>query len=531
MLALLLLAEGTMRCFYGPPQYMGGMPYDPDVGFRLRSGMHFELSQPVRPYTYYTSTDGFRGPELPGAGNEPSRGKTRLLFVGDSFLSGEGVPTDALIPFSCETELRARGHDVEAFNVSYPGMSTATELILFRKHVARVQPEVVVLVLYSGNDIVDNTPELVGVTTVSQGAYVRPFLVSNGDGGLETMWLNPLRAVLRRWSRLYQRLEVRLLTAGLIQDPTSPDLVPPQDELLAAGRLPRTFLELLLPPEPGDPWEAGWRRTDDLLRAFRREVEAARARFILTSAPLLLQVEKDAQSFALDAVLRAAKQPLLDERVDWNLPEEHFAAFTRSEDIDYVPLLDALRAATLETRRSQYLKDWHLSARGHRVAGRVVAEALEQVLGGGALPSHESRSTVPIDLLDEAFVAEGCVDFTEDMRPEVLLWGWRSWRSVGKAGGGGWSMTTRQAGLVVPLRRGALLVKGWADRPKRKVSLRLSGHRATAPRSVREGPFLLKVPIRDAVPEGETAGQLDVIVTGGEPDPESGIVVTGFWLE
>lgn len=356
--------------------------------------------------------------------------------------------------------------------------------------------------------------------------------MSDDRGGLETLWLNPLRAALRRHSRLYQNIEVRLLSTGLIQDPATGDLLPSQDACILAGRLPRTFLELYQPPEPGSPWASGWKRTEDLLRVFRREVEAAGARSVVTSIPLLLQVEVGAQSLGLDEALRAAHQPLLGERVDWNLPEERLAAFAADEGMTYVLLLDALRAATLETHRSSYLSNWHLSARGHRIAGRLLAEALEQVLRGGSLPASAPRCSKPVALLDAVFSPSGRVDFREDLHSEVLLSGWRSWEYVGDSGAGGWEMMGKACSLCVPARPGTIVVEGWARQAGPSVSLSVQYRHAIRPLTLeREGAFEVKAPIPDDafVPGGSVT--VDLVLEGEPPAGGRGIVVTGVRFE
>lgn len=533
LVVLPFLAEGVARLLFDPPGYMQGMVYDPDLGFRQPP--HSEVigwwHDPEGPFDYRTNAEGFRGPELPAPGEALSSDKTRLLFIGDSFLDGNGVRREALIPFSCEAELQARGHHVQAFSFCHAGLGTAQELILFRRHAERVQPSVVVLALYTGNDVVDNTPELVGHTTVSPGSYVRPFLVSDGRGGLETFWLNPVRTALRRHSRLFQIVEVRLLSAGLIEDPASPERVPSQNDSIAAGGLPATRLELLLPPEPGGPWEAGWRRTEDLVRAFRREVEAMGARFVLVSIPMTIQVQEDAMSYTMDASLRSAHQPSIGERVDWNLPEERLAAFTQAEGIDYVPLLDALRARTAETRRSCYFWGGHLSARGHRIAGRVVADALEKVLAGGSLPAGATRSSEPFDLL-AADSTESGVCFAEDLHSEVLLANWLNWEPVGNEVAAGWEMSQKRSSMGVTVRSGRLIVEGWALRPGTKLTVFVDGQSALGPLALeRPGPFALEVPSAK-LPGGDGAFiGVDLAVAGEETPRYPGVVVTGICFE
>jgi hypothetical protein len=163
LVVLVLVAEGVARVLLPVPPYMLGMVYDPELGYRQPPRYEtIHCPDPEGSFAFRTNSEGFRGPELPEAEETPPLDTARLLFLGDSFLVGWGVPAEALIPFACESELRTRGQAVQAFNVSYSGIGTAQELILFRQNVARVRPSVVVLVLYPCNDVIDNTPELVG---------------------------------------------------------------------------------------------------------------------------------------------------------------------------------------------------------------------------------------------------------------------------------------------------------------------------------------------------------------------------------
>jgi hypothetical protein len=499
LLALPFLAEVAVRAVFAAPTYMEGMAFDPELGYRQPSFLVLDgRPDPEGAYSYRTNSLGFRSPELPGEAEPPPPGTTRLFFVGDSFLAGVNVRPDDVLPFSCEAALRARGHAVEAYNISYRGIGTAQELLLFRRHAESVRPGVVVLVFYVGNDVVDNTPELVGRTTVSSGAYVRPFLLSDGRGGLETVWLDPARAWLRARSRIFQALEIKLLNAGLVEDPAAADQSQTAEQRIAAGHLPDRSLEVFRSPEPLGPWEAGWKRTEDLLRAFRSEVEALGARFVLVVVPHRYQVQKDGVSRVLDEWLREARRPALDELVDWNLPERRIGAFAAAEGFVSVPLLDALREATAATRKSHYLFDGHLDSRGHRLAGTLLAGVLAEVLAGRSPPPAQAPAGAPIELLGPDYVAEARVDFSTSYRAEVLLSGWRWWQPVGDAGAAGWVMAEGRSVLWFPLRAGELVLEGWAAVPGLSLRLFVRGRTLRPPiRLENAGPFAVRIPIEE----------------------------------
>lgn len=496
LLATLLLGEGGARLLFAPPTYLAQHAFDPELGHRQRANIVMDGQRDVEgSFSYRTNSLGFRSPELPAQGELPPPGTSRVLFIADSFGDGWGVRPEALIPFHCQAELSARGYPTETYNLSYSAIGTAQELLLFRRHGVNAHADVVVLALFEGNDIVDNTPELLGQTAVTAGAYVRPFLLADGEGGLETFWLNPWRAWLRRSSRIYQLLEVRLLRMGLIADPERGDMGLSPAQRIAAGHLPNRSLEILLPPTPGSPWATGWKRTEDILRVFRREVEAAGARFVLASIPARLQVQADAMTFALDEELRSKARPTLDECVDWNLPEKRLGAFAAAEGITFVPFLDTLRAATAATGRSAYRYDGHLNARGHRLAGTRLADTLECILGGRAPPPAEVPSGSPVDLLEQ-YVAASRVDFGEDERTEVLVWGWEGWMLVGDTGTAGWLIEDERARLYVPVHEGELVLAGWTLDDG--VSLRVSLEGRPQHRTIelrQKGPFEVRLPM------------------------------------
>ncbi|MEM7307839.1 MAG: hypothetical protein AAF682_14265 [Planctomycetota bacterium] len=461
LFAAFLVVELAARAFTDPPSYLNNMPLDPDLGYGPPTDRSLMRRDTRGEYEYRTSSLGFRGPELPGPGRPSPAGTRRLMFLGDSFLEGWGVREESLMPFSSMRLLRERGIEVESYNVSAKGIGTGQELLLFRRHQADIEPDVVVVSLYPGNDVVDNTPELIGYTQISAGSYVRPFLVDDGGGGLRTTWRHPLRAALRARSHAFAVAEHALVARGVKRGPEA-DAAAFEERLarLASGRLPRASLELFLPPEPGGVWEAGWRRTEDLLRGFRREVEAAGAHLVVVVIPHKYQVQIDALLAEIDNELHEADQAPVATQLDWNLPERRLVAFAEREGITLVPLLSALRERTTGEAYSQYLRDGHMSWRGHEVAGELVADAAWELLAGRTPPAPPAPAGVPVDLVELQCRTRSWFDFADDLYPELLGGGWDHWAGRWGQGLAGWIML-RSGRVSVPHRGGELVVQGW----------------------------------------------------------------------
>src|SRR5688572_32887345 len=91
--ATLLVVEALARLCSGPPEYLEGHPFDPELGFAEVPGSGTWTCDERGKYRWVLNSRGFRGPELPAAGT-PAGAGPRILFVGDSFLYGWGVRSE-----------------------------------------------------------------------------------------------------------------------------------------------------------------------------------------------------------------------------------------------------------------------------------------------------------------------------------------------------------------------------------------------------------------------------------------------------
>lgn len=97
---------------------------------------------------------GFRDDEIDLVVPE---GRVRIVSLGDSITFGWGVPQDETFSQILETELRARGQDVEVINLGVGNYNTTMEVAAFLEHAAILNPDIVLL-NYFINDT-EMTPE------------------------------------------------------------------------------------------------------------------------------------------------------------------------------------------------------------------------------------------------------------------------------------------------------------------------------------------------------------------------------------
>jgi hypothetical protein len=467
--ALLLLLECGARLLLDPPRYHGGpVEFHPELGFRGVPGHRHEVTDDLGTFPFELNSQGLRGRELPA---EPAPGVSRVVFVGDSFLVGQAVREEHLMTSRTAAALRARGVETEVYNLSGIDYGTGQEILLLRRLGRPLEPDAVVLFLYPSNDVINNSLALAGRTFVSAGDYVRPYLVPE-EPGLRILYAYPFRAWLRRHSRLYATLERRLLALGVergigwLRPWPAPAGVAQQ---LRRGRAPREDFEIFRRrDDPGDRWEAAWRTTFALLRAFREECDALGARLLVVVIPSVYQVERTAKGIGLDIATRIAGGRPLDRLLDWNLPERRLAGFFEEEGIEARFLLAALREAAAADP-PVYVRDEHLGPRGHEVAARAVVDWLVNEAGE---QRAEEISGDPVRILPDPSEAPSLLDFREQSHAAYLGDGWISWVAEEPGAAWGW-LPGPSALLVLPARGGDFVVRGWVPEEAR---LPIDGH-------------------------------------------------------
>jgi len=195
LLAAGALAEAALRLL--PPTSPGPTAADstqtfmvPDqrTGWLPRKSTELELRDPTgSPFLLRLNSTGQRGPELP----DLSSGERRVLFLGDSFTMGTQVREEETFVAVVDSLLPGV---LQAINGGVNGFNTYQELAYYRYVGRQLEPDLVVLCFFPGNDFRDN------MVRTSLGRALNPLLIpryhrflDRQDPLLRDMRQSPLR--------------------------------------------------------------------------------------------------------------------------------------------------------------------------------------------------------------------------------------------------------------------------------------------------------------------------------------------------
>lgn len=151
---------------------------------------------------------GLRGQEI-GA-RVP--GEKRVLVLGDSYVWGQGVLDDETVPARLEQALRKSGRTVTVGNAGMFGAGPREWSYTLERHRAAFDPDLVVVVMYVGNDVLNTLMEPL---SVADG-----WLMISGTTGLRDSWRFRLMLSSRVWNhveRLFAKNRVEDMVGAALQ--------------------------------------------------------------------------------------------------------------------------------------------------------------------------------------------------------------------------------------------------------------------------------------------------------------------------
>ena len=358
------LGELLVRLTVGnPPDLLDKS--DPVLGSRYLAGRRAVRVVDGRRAEVVINSLGFHSPEHPF---DRPQGTRRLVFLGDSFTGATEVTLAQTFHQQAAGLLSARLHQpVESVSLGVSGYGNGTELIVWRTIGQRYESDVVVLMLFVGNDVHDNEPGL-------NGGRVPTFTVSP-DGRLVAAPFHARWTKKRSWIRdsaLY-KWQKGVTNRAIEHFLQSQDLLP----RYGVYQAPDTAA-----------WQNAWRITEGILTTLAAEVKASGRRLLVVLIPEDLQVN-DAD---WQAVLQ--RYPKMRQR-QWDLgyPQRRLVAFGRQEGLEVLDPQEAFRAAM--TRQRLYnVEDPHFSPAGHTFLADLLADRLLE-LGWLAAAAPTSAATEP----------------------------------------------------------------------------------------------------------------------------------------
>jgi hypothetical protein len=320
---------------------------------------------------------GYRDAER-GVAKAP--GTLRIAVLGDSFAEARQVALEDTFASRLGPALgqgcpALAGRPVEVLNFGVSGYATTEELLTLRQDALRFAPDWVLLALYPGNDIGENS-RLVMQGGGAQWRMAKPMPMLQPDGQLlfeplppQPLWRRALYTGIHH-SRLLEVLnearrvwEVRKMKQAAGQAREASDLGISKEVYVA----------------PADAaWREAWQVTEALLATMAREARAGGARFAVAVVTMSEQVLPDPAA-------RAAIEKRLGVP-DLLYAEQRIAEFGARQGFPVIRLAQPLQE--LATRERVHLHGFentvmghgHWNARGHRAAAEVMARELCRLL-------------------------------------------------------------------------------------------------------------------------------------------------------
>jgi hypothetical protein len=323
-------------------------------------------------YTTFFRTNGLglRGAPLSAT---PAPGVNRILVTGDSFVEAAQVREEESFTQRLGRSMEGvDGKRYEVLNAGIGGWGTGQELLYLRNEGLALRPTLVLLVLYVGNDIVNNSATL----ERQDGLEIpfKPYWELDGADGLRQLPHQERPAdpddwalqIGRRSSALFNFVESGFFDKFKYRDL---DLVGNQSDV------GKPVLRARYTPE----WEQSWQITERLLAQAAATAAQAGVSFVVVAAPSTFQVIPDDWR----QLVRESRRPQSDW--DQDKPSQRLAEIAARRGLTLIDLLPALRAARDNGAAPLYFdRDKHWTPAGHE----VVAQAIEARLRELGLIAH-----------------------------------------------------------------------------------------------------------------------------------------------
>lgn len=357
-------------------------------GFRLEGDQFFEPD----PYLGWVHRRGFRGTYVseeavnadvrinahgllgPDRAYERRPGVRRILLLGDSYTESMQVPYEETWGSRLE---RSLGSGWEVINAGVAGYGIDNTYLALQREYRKYQPDVVLLLFFTGNDVSDNDGELYGP---DRGSRPKPWFTWEDGKGL-TLHGSPmplpkslkgrLKSQLRQRSHFYRFVKDRFTHLRTARGYTKG----------TEGGIPRPWYVYCKTPRVD--FDRAWLTTSALIHAIHVETDSMGTILAAGILPTDWRIEPDQMQEVL------TRYPAMADTSVWDfaLPDRKAEAMFAAEGIPAVDLTPALQ----EERRSSDVALYadHLTSPGHE----VVARHLMQLLGEAVLPPSVSGAT------------------------------------------------------------------------------------------------------------------------------------------
>lgn len=339
----MILFEVTLRILVVFPADSKLYLSDPDVGYRVRPNFAFRQNA-------MTNSRGFNDIERA----HQSTHAHRVAIVGDSFVFGAVARKHNFVSI-LQNLANAETADVEVLNMGIPGAGPRNYLGLIRHDAYQFEVDVIVVMIFVGNDIIQSHPDFETIAWFGTPRSVlrSPYLVGPSQEYFYAFRAGrtAVRFLRRHW---HETNEAQLVPANLAAI-----------EYQCAAVFSKA---------PSAMISESYQGTVEIIRALARETNKLEKNLIIVLAPDQLQVDPSIRS---ELVQRYAM-----DFTDYDLTRPQ-AIITRVLFGSGVTIVDLLRAFQDETTKHKlYIQgDTHWNDAGNRLAAEMLWPQLRHILG------------------------------------------------------------------------------------------------------------------------------------------------------
>lgn len=331
---------------------------DERLGYRLAKNFEYDWEHPEFRMLVKTNSLGLREDR-----EFADKQALRILVLGDSFVFGLGVQRSETFQAVLERRLSKRlGQAVEVINAGVPGYGTCHERLVLEDLLPKLQPDLVLLCFYAGNDLVDNLHCMeMGVASerIVDGVFMSAKRYHVKTDELERQRRQGWKRLLL-WSYAYNLLEMKL-EGLMVQTGARPQ---PQTLYKSVYKFHRR--------DGSDEEQRVIAHTREQLEQMKRLCDEKSVKFAVAILPAQLQVYDELFAQQLAGFKVKAEEYVIDR------PNQLIAA--TAADLG-LPVTDLYRP--FHDRRETglyYQTDGHWTNRGHIVAGQALEQFLLPIL-------------------------------------------------------------------------------------------------------------------------------------------------------
>jgi hypothetical protein len=306
-------------------------------------------------------------------------------LLGDSYCEALQVPLEQTFWWQLQHTLEScpqfAGKHIEIINFGVSGYGPGQELITLQQKVWQYSPDMVMLLMTTGNDFSDNMRVLRQTDEIPYFSYRGDQLVlddsfrNSSAFRWHSSWLNGVGVWFRDHLRTVQlAYEIHLLIKTRRDESRARPQVtatPAAAPQTAPTPPPEIAVENMIYLEPRDAvWNEAWRVTEGLLKEIHREVTERGAKFLLVAGSNPMQVHPDRN------VRERFKSSLGVDNLFY--PNLRLSQFATREQIDFFDLAKPMEEYADETKIflhgfGKEIGNGHWNRSGHREAAELIA--------------------------------------------------------------------------------------------------------------------------------------------------------------